>query len=534
MKPTDILRIAEPIEKMYMDCVSQLIINLSGHFDINDVTPTAEWETKKLSELGALTNESIEIIAANTGQKAIDIRKAVTEGLGLEIKDTEKVLQGAANKGLIQGASQSWEASESVKTVVKNLTEQANSDLNVVNTTMLQSTREQYVWAVQNTANAEMVFAQAQQAMNTAAMTVAIGVEARTQALRRTIKQLADNGITGYVDRAGHKWSPEAYVNMNIRTTVHNAAVQGQKARSADYGVDTFQISSHNGARKRCAPYQGKFYSWTETGGVVEDLYGNKYKFENINVTSYGEPAGIFGINCGHSPQTFVSGYNIPRYEPTEDFEKNAEEYKLSQKQRYYERQIRDAKTEALAYDAAGDKEAFQRKAVQIKEKNARYKAFCEENNLTPKLDRTQVMAYNRSAAGKANAAVRRADQKANYLTNIKPTLPKDNAPLANTLLQSTIDVAGMKTKGGYLLNSVVPNKATVENVRIIAGYGVQKDIRKAKEITKLYGGEAYKWQKVGGIVSGKEYSYDIHWYQYADSQKHYDYAIKNIKEIKK
>lgn len=401
MKPTDILRISEPIEKMYMDCVSQLIINLSGHFDVNDVTPTAEWETKKLSELGALTNESIEIIAANTGQKATDIRKAVTEGLGLEIKDTEKVLQGAANKGLIQGASQSWEASESVKAVVKNLTEQANSDLNIVNTTMLQSTREQYVWAVQNTANAEMVFAEAQQAMNTAAMTVATGVEARTQALRRTIKQLADKGITGFVDKAGHKWSPEAYVNMNIRTTVHNAAVQGQQARSADYGVDTFQISSHSGARPLCAPYQGKFYSWRGSGGMVQDLYGNSYYVDSIYMTSYGEPAGIFGINCGHSPQTFVSGYSIPRYEETTDFEKNAEEYALSQKQRYYEREIRNAKTEALALDAAGDKEGFQKKAASIREKNANYKAFCKENGLTPKMDRTQVVAYNKDVAAK-------------------------------------------------------------------------------------------------------------------------------------
>ena len=402
MKPTDILRIAEPIEKMYMDCVSQLIINLSSHFATDKALGTREWETKKLSELGALTNESIEIIAANTGQKAEAIRKAITEGMGLEIKDTEKVLSGAAKAGNIQAPSVSWEASEGVKQVVGNLQRQAVNDMNIVNTTMLESTRASYVGAVQGTAAMETAFIEAQQVMNASAMSVAVGAEARTQALRRTIKDLAEKGITGFVDKAGHHWTPEAYVNMDIRTTVHNAAVDGQRARAADYGVDTFQISSHAGARPLCAPYQGKFYSWGGDAGTIEDLYGRQYAYESINSTSYGEPAGIFGINCGHSPQTFVDGYSIPRYEETQDFEKNAEEYALSQKQRYYEREIRKDKTEALSYDAAGEKEAFAEKSKQISAKNAQYKEFCAENGLTPRMDRTQVVGYNRDLAAQA------------------------------------------------------------------------------------------------------------------------------------
>lgn len=417
LTPNDILRISEPVEQMYMDCTSQLLINLSKHFKSNTALSTRDYETQKLSELGELTNESIEIIAANTGRAPEEITKAVTEGMGLEIQETEKVCQGAAAKGTIQSATTSWQASERVKAVVDNLVEQATEDSNIVNTVMLNSTRERYVQAVQyatqeearilatygamDVATLESKLQLTQGILNQATLSTAIGAEARTQAVRKAVEMVVAQGITGYIDAGGHKWSPEAYINMDIRTTVHNAAVQGQKARSADYDVQTFQISSHAGARPLCAPYQGKIYSWDGSTGVVTDLYGVQYHYEGIGNTSYGQPAGIFGINCGHRPVTFVDGYSRPRFEPTQDEEENKRRYELSQKQRYMERQIRDEKTKALCYDAAGDTEAFRKSADRIKEKTANYKEFCKSNDLTQRNERTQVVGYNRSIAGK-------------------------------------------------------------------------------------------------------------------------------------
>lgn len=441
LTPNDILRISEPVEQMYMDCASQLLINLCKHFKTDKALASREWETEKLSEIGELTSESIEIIAASTGQSGEAIRKAITEGMGIEIKGTERTLSAAAKAGAIQAPTYSWEASERVKTVVKTLVDQAVEDTNIVNTVMLQSTLDRYVNAVQNAAADEVAIieklqsaqdaaslstqlAKTQRILNKNAMSVAIGAEARTTALRSAISQLAQLGITGYIDRAGHHWSPEAYINMDIRTTVHNAAIQGQQARSADYNVTTFQISSHPGARPLCAPYQGKFYSWDGTSGTVHDLYGNAYHYEGIQTTSYGEPAGIFGINCGHFPQTFVDGYNVPRYEPTEDEAENARLYALSQQQRKLERDIRHAKTEALCYDAAGDKEAFAKKAAQIKQKNAQYKEFCAENGRTPRMDRAQVIGYNRSISSKANAAAKKVTL---------PGVPKSGAAIAKS-----------------------------------------------------------------------------------------------------
>ena len=430
MTPQEILKLSEPVEQVYTDVVAQLVSNICRHLGQGKELSTQQWEIKKLSELDALTNESIKIIQNASGKSRAEIKRAIAEAMGVGVRDVERVLKGAERAGAIEGIGFTAEQSDALKNLLSNLVNQAEDRANLVNTVMLNSTRNRYVWAVNNTAteeqkliekllsarNAEELERQlgkVQTALNVATSSVEVGSESRVQALSRTVKQLAQEGITGYIDAGGHHWSPEAYMNMDIRTTVHNAYVQAQKERAAEHGVSTFQITSHAGARPLCAPYQGKFYSWDGSDGVLEDLHGNKHVYESIHATSYGQPAGIFGINCGHDPVTFVNGYSIPRYEPTQDAEQNAKEYAESQKQRQLERNVRQAKLEAIAQDAAGNKEAFKTAAEKVRQANADYKAYCKETGRTPRNDRLQVYAspdgqgYNRSVSGKVTGTTR-------------------------------------------------------------------------------------------------------------------------------
>ena len=68
-------------------------------------------------------------------------------------------------------------------------------------------------------------------------------------------------------------------------------------------------------------------------------------RYEPLNSTSYGEPAGLFGINCGHYPIPIIPGVTIPH---AQDFvqpkEQNDKQYAESQQQRALERKIRAAK----------------------------------------------------------------------------------------------------------------------------------------------------------------------------------------------
>lgn len=425
-----------------MDCTAQLIINIAQHFKTGRGLATQAWEALKLSEMGQLTNESIEIIAANTGQKADAVRAALEAGIKQGLANEETMLQNAADKGYVKTTAGTLETSQHVRDLVDAYVAQAEDDMNLVNTVMLQSTQNRYQMAIQQVVNAEEAaqiealtgaksaaelakqMEKVQRTLNAATGSTLLGNESRQKALRGAIATLSNQGITGFIDAGGHHWTPEAYINMDIRTTVGNVARQAQKTRAAEYGVDTFQVSRHAAARPLCAPYQGWICSWSGGGYTVEDLYGNQYTVHNINETSYGQPAGLFGINCGHNPLTFVPGYSVPRAQELtpEEEQENALQYAQSQQQRYLEREVRHAKTEALAYDAAGDKEGFVLASQKVKQTQADYAAFCKQTGRTPRTDRLQVYGYNRSVSSKATAATRGYKPQATPVKAVKPT----------------------------------------------------------------------------------------------------------------
>ena len=537
LTPNEILKLSEPVEQVYSNIVDALLINMGKHFNSGHSLSTEQWEIRKLAELGQLNKESIEIIASLTGQNKELITAALENAVYMATKDIEPELKKAVQKGTIQNAAaDNVIASQSIVQALNAYEQQAMDKLNLVNTTMLESTLAQYRKVITNTVNIERQMKAAQEVLNIAAGKVITGTESRQQALRQALSQIHKEGITGFYDRAGRKWSPEAYVNMDIRTTVHNTAIEAVKTRQEDYGVDIFRVSRHSGARPLCYPYQGRYFSWNNKSGTFTDGEGKRHRYSPISSTSYGKPAGLFGINCGHHPITMIPGVSIPRDRPEQDKEENDKVYAESQEQRRLEREIRYSKQKAAMMEAAGDKDGFEKEAVKIREKQADYNAFCKKTGRTKRLDRTQVFDYNKSVSGKATAAVKRqkvlAEAKANYISNIKPTLPKDNAKLPDTTLQKGFNV-DIKTKEGYALHGVIPSYTSVSDVRIIAGYGVQTEFRNSSKFAKQFGNEAYKWQKVGGLIKTDNFTYDVHWYQYAEDDTQHEPVLKNVKEKK-
>ena len=261
LTPADFLKISEPVEMVYSRTVDDLLINIAKHFKVDGWERTRYWEIKKLSEMGALTEESARIIAENTGMLPEEIEKAflqVSERACLQI---DPQLRDAAAKGLLQDPGTTAATSPLMRSMVQAYTDEAVDKMNMVNTTLLQSTRQAYLQSI-TTAVAEAQLEEAQMILDSEAFSVVTGVETRTRAIRKAMDQMARNGLTGFVDKAGRNWSPEAYSAMVVRTASHNAAIRAVRNRQEEYGGgDIFQVSSHPGARPLCYPYQGKFYS---------------------------------------------------------------------------------------------------------------------------------------------------------------------------------------------------------------------------------------------------------------------------------
>lgn len=386
------IKLSEPVEEAYMAAVDRLIVNIAKHLGGGTAIRTATWETLKLQELGRLTAENAKIINEATKGIPEEIRLALDEASREALSTLEKAIEEAIKEGRLEKSP-----IDTVQEMLQELGQQAVEQANLVNTVMLESCRSSYLQAVQNTVTwvEEAMTAQqlkeAQDILNTATAAVEIGADTRREALRKAISQMADNGIYGFVDRAGRHWSPEAYMNMDIRTTVHNAAIQSIRNRQQEYNSDIFQISTHPGARPLCYPYQGKFYSWGSQGGTFTDGAGHRHSYKPIGSTSYGQAAGIFGINCGHYPIPQIAGVTIPQDKVEQNKAENDKQYQESQQQRALERSIREAKRKQAAFSAAGLDDAAKEMDLTIKDRQAKMRAFIKETGRSRRYDREQI-----------------------------------------------------------------------------------------------------------------------------------------------
>lgn len=387
--PNEILQISAGMEAIYKETVDDLLINIAHHFNITGWERTRFWEIKKLSELGALTEESVAIIAKHTQRAPEEIRAEFLEVAQKACKDLDPQLKKAAAEGILQDPATDVTTSPAMRAMLTEYEAQAIDKLNMVNTTMLESTRAAFVNTVQDITRTEAQLAEAQGILNAEAGAAATHVKTHTQATQSALKKLSQTGITGFVDRAGRNWTPEAYVAMDIRTTAHNVAVNSVRTREQEYGTDLFQVSAHPAARPLCYPWQNKILSWGASGGTFTDGDGRKRTYQSINETSYGQPAGLFGINCTHFPLVVIPGMTVPHDMPEQDPEENAKAYAESQQQRAIERDIRAAKRDLEIAKAAGlpTEDADKR----VKDAQAHMRQFIKDTGRTRQYSREKI-----------------------------------------------------------------------------------------------------------------------------------------------
>lgn len=388
-------RAADVIANLYQNLEERLMANIIRHVrNYDQPIPTDEWLLQKLAEIGKLNKENIRIISKATPSIYSSVKKMLTEMSQKTIKELEPGFQHLAKEGLVKKGIK-VEKSRNIKQVLNTLVKQAKDVTNLCNTTMLYSARDAFKGLVQNTAD----IAKRMEILNQGTAAVASGIESRQQALRQAIREFNNSGISAFIDKRGRKWTPEAYVNMCMRTTAANCAHETQMARAKDYGIDLIEVDSHPGARPKCAKDQGKIF----------DRANKSDKYPHWNTSSYGEPDGLLGINCGHHIYPYVEGVSIRRYFPTDNMSANDKLYKQTQVQRALERSVRKQKRECMLFDTLGDEEAFEKAAVKLKQKEKQLKSYVDGNDkLHRRKDREQVVGFDRRVSAKTVGAARR------------------------------------------------------------------------------------------------------------------------------
>ena len=409
-------QLAETVDGSYIELETMLMRNIVQHIkDYDQPIATDEWLLQKLAEVGKLNKENMQLIAQMAGISQTAAERMLQDAADDAIRSTDAGFRHLVRRGLAGDAVESGK-SKTVKQVMSTLASQAKDTLNVCNTTMLYKARDAFKSLVNSIARDAKEIADKQSfvdGLGKHAIATTVGAESRQQAMRRCIQEFNDKGIPAFVDKAGREWTPEAYVNMAMRNTARQTAEEMQTARCQDFGVNLIAIDSHAGARPKCAKDQGKIFDLNNGSGYTEDLKGRKIRYYPWKSSSYGAPDGILGINCGHHKWPFIPGVNVHRYFPTEDLDANNRLYKDTQVQRALERDVRKQKRECMLFDELGDKEAFEKAATKLKQKEASLKSYVDgKSHLHRRADREQVVGFGKRVSAEATAANKRVQKR--------------------------------------------------------------------------------------------------------------------------
>ena len=269
--------------------------------------------------------------------------------------------------------------------------------------------------------------------LDEADLRVAAGVQSYSAAVCDILDRYAGRGI--YVDYpSGTRRTLEAAVRCCVVTSMNQTAAQVTNQYIVEGRCEYVLVSAHLGARvaQKGQPPLASHADWQ---GKVYRIIGSEDGYPNLlestgyyidPVTGQGkvkDPLGLHGYNCRHSHKPWDKRLRNPYVDENGnlkiDSEENRKRYKLQQKQRAMERNLRAWKRKLIVkeQEIAGVAETdvkemlqkdYDRMAYQLTQKNKAYNDFCKANDLQPQYDRIKVADFGREQTKRSNAGARR------------------------------------------------------------------------------------------------------------------------------
>lgn len=398
MNPAFLDAMSWEMAEVYGAITDQILINLARHFPFyvagEDLPRSAfAYQAQMLAQMGQVNAETMRIIRNGLADADPALVNCLEQSIIDAVNGADKDLAKAVKKGIFAPPAAPVLSPNQYR-AFDLYYKQAADKLNLVNTVMLESTQSAYRQAVSDVIS-EIEIAdrinRTQIALDAAAGETVTGVSSWNQALRHAADKLNDGGIVGFIDHAGRRWSAEAYVAMDIRTTVFNTGRASVWETNQNFGNDLYSVSYHNGARPLCYPWQNKVISSLDYDRTVIDLDGNEIEVIAQSATSYGAPAGLFGINCKHYPTPFIPGVSVLTGQP-QSKEENERVYAESQTQREMERTLREQKRDYLTAKAQGrPQEELDYLRGKCRETSGEIDEFCKKTGRARHRDREGV-----------------------------------------------------------------------------------------------------------------------------------------------
>lgn len=388
--PSSFDKHTEPVVEQYRELETAIFVMIAERLKTNGdyaQDEVLQWQIDKLNQMDLINRDTIKLLSEMTSKTQREIEQAIDEvaSLTLETVDdqVEQVYDKAKGSRLIEAfivlaTMESFKPlpkPEYLETITRTSRQRMYREINAY-------VQESLITSNLGTGTVAQTY---RNIVNEAASRAIVGQISIDRAITETVTKWARKGIlTGFVDRGGNVWGLERYAETLIRATVKDVYNEVTFHRMSEYGTDLALMSSLSDPREACSHIQGKVV-FTKEPGLNTTQYPSIYDY------GYGEPWGTLGINCRHRLFPWFDGIsenNQPQY-TEEEMTKGRKE---RQRQRYHERQIRDAKLSLLLAETLGDEESIQRYKILLRNRQARMREFIKATGRKRFYDRERVI----------------------------------------------------------------------------------------------------------------------------------------------
>lgn len=386
--PSEVVNLVEKLQEEIISDVCRRVTKA------NYLTPTAEWQLYKANQLQLSYNEVNKRIARQLKVRERTVQELYTDTVKQALKEDADIYRIAAAMGKLpdntgtkidkyfRSAAFSQLLSKGLKNCKGQLRNLCNSMAAVANRELSD-------------------------AMDLAHLKVISGAYSYNDAIYSAVKELSDKGITRVTYPSGRRDNVDVCVRRAVLSSVNKSCCDIQLDLANEVGSRYVEVSSHFGARPSHAEWQGQIYSLEKGDPKYPYFY---------DATGYGTGEGLGGWNCRHNFFPYFEGIDTPYHTPDFTKTENNEYYALTQKQRGYERAVRDSKRKLAALDGARQSAEdpalrekldrdFARRAVTLKNREARLEKFIKDNDLQRDNARVRVAGFGKSVSRKAVAA---------------------------------------------------------------------------------------------------------------------------------
>lgn len=339
--------LAQPIAAIYQQAELIMLEILARHLSQGTTLP--DWAERKLLEVQLINARIAGQLTTLSGTSAQEIAAAITKaynrGQAGAVADLNK---------LVSDSLRTAEAHYAGLPDVMALVQETTDSVTAAHSRILRAVDDIYRQTVQE-----------------ASAQVLVGTQTRLQATQRVFDRLTQNGITGFVDKAGRAWDLSSYVEMAVRTASGRAAVQGHTDRLQANGYRLVIVSDAPQDCPLCRPWDGKILS---LGGLVPGA---------DDTLDAAEAAGLFHPSCRHSLSAYQEGVTKPAHAYPD-----AEGYRAQQQQRYLERGVRRWKRQSAT---ALTPEAKRAASAKVRVWQQRSREHAAQTGVARKYAREQV-----------------------------------------------------------------------------------------------------------------------------------------------